>query len=121
MDNKIQIVHDVYFSDQDIDEILYSALNPTDSWFKDIDIEGNPLGEYKTDQVSRGGRLFIRDKLSGLRFMLNKEKFANGLRRFIKVNGMKYLNDSILDIYKIHMEDADRIVQYSIFGEILYM
>lgn len=120
MDNKLQVIHDVFFSDQDINDILYSALSTSDSWFTDITIEGNQIGEYITDQVSLGGKLFIRDKSSSLRFMLNKEKFANGLRRFIKANRMECVENGILDIYKIHGKDADSIVQYAIFGEILY-
>ena len=70
---------------EDIDDIMVSALEGgINYWCRKAEVKGGYLGEYASDQISRGGELILHDTED------------------------------------IDAEDADCIIQYALFGDVIY-
>lgn len=49
----------VNISQKDIDDIMYTALDSITYWCREAEVVGKYLGEYASDQISRGGSLIV--------------------------------------------------------------
>lgn len=134
----------VVITKQDIDDIMASAMEGGITyWCADavtLNKEGNLefLGEYPSEQISRGGvlKLFDFDDES---YMLTAYKLLNGIRLWLKSVGgdtSTYLaeldeehqslvnlkgNVKMLDIgYSIDAIVCDSIIQFALFGELVF-
>ena len=120
----------VTVTDQDVDDIMTTALEGgiTD-WCYKAEIVGERLGEYASEQISRGGilKLYGTDEINGdSKWWLDREKFLKGLKTFLK----KYADEDdclfreddgyTLDCGNVDSFAADMIVQCAIFGEPVY-
>lgn len=76
------------------------------------------LGEYASDQISRGGELDITDE-EGDVFTLTLNKLVNGIKLYVMKNS-KLISEGRLDMWQIDACVADAIVQYALFDEIIY-
>lgn len=114
---------------QDIDDIMATALEGGICyWCHKVEVIGECLGEYASEQISRGGtlKLYGIDQINGdSKWWLDREKFMKGLREFLK----EYAEDSCfcreddgctLEAGEIDAFAADGIVQLAIFGELVY-
>ena len=71
----LAISHDVLVTDEDIDDIMESALNSGITyWCNKVKVVGEYLGEYASDQISRGGTLKIYDCEGEAVYTLTKNK-----------------------------------------------
>lgn len=114
---------------QDIDDIMVSALEGGVSyWCKRVVVQGDYLGEYASEQISRGGRLavlldepFEDDKTC---YMLDLDKFLTGFKLWFENGCDSYdavdVSDGSVDCCRIDGTCADEIIQYALFGEIVY-
>jgi len=102
---------------QDIDDIVCTALEGGITYwcYKAKVCEDKYFGEYASDQISRGGslELFVDDEDET--FILNEENFLNGLEMYCKENKIDYADPAEIDA-----NDADCIIQYAVFGEVVY-
>ena len=109
---------------EDIDDIMVCALEGGITfWCDEARVVGEYLGEYASDQISRGGQLLLHDMEEEETYLLNKEKFMKGLKIFLDNNEGKICKlDSgyEVDPANIDANDADSIIQYAIFGELVY-
>lgn len=109
---------------EDIDDIMVCALEGGITfWCDEARVVGEYLGEYASDQISRGGQLLLHDMEEEETYLLNKEKFLKGLKIFLDNNEGKICKlDSgyEVDPANIDANDADSIIQYAIFGELVY-
>ena len=109
---------------EDIDDIMVCALEGGITfWCDEARVVGEYLGEYASDQISRGGQLLLHDMEEVETYLLNKEKFMKGLKIFLDNNEGKICKlDSgyEVDPANIDANDADSIIQYAIFGELVY-
>lgn len=124
----ITVKTNVKVTDQDIDDILSVAFDScTTYWCKMVEVVGEYLGEYASDQISRGGTLRFYDSENDEVYELTKDKFLNGVWLFLSTpttfgrvvcvdNNYEYR----LDITEIDGTDADAIVQYALFQEIVF-
>lgn len=108
---------------QDIDDIMTAALEGgITSWCYRAEVVGDYLGEYASDQISRGGKLKLYDMEGGEKYWLDRDKFLNGLKLFFEQgydqNGA--LDSGTIDAAQIDANDADAIIQLALFGEVLY-
>lgn len=118
----------VNVTDQDIDDILSAAFDgATTYWCRKFEVVGNYLGDYASDQISRGGTLKFYDSESDEVYELTKDKFLNGLKLFLNTpttfGRVVYFNSQdefCLECGEIDGADADDIVQYALFGEVVY-
>ena len=81
--------------------------------------------EYEYEHVGYGGKLQVKDDEKT--YLLTQENFQSGLQKWIDKNPNSveihhdYRNKyTTLDIGNIDAGDADCIVQYALFGELVY-
>ena len=114
---------------QDIDDIMASALEGgINYWCKRVVVQGNYLGEYASEQISRGGRLaiwleepFEDDKTC---YILDLDEFLYGFQRWLE---NCYANcdvvdsaDGSVDCGQIDATCADEIIQHALFGDLVF-
>ena len=126
--NEIFAKFTVRVSNEDIDDIVCTALEGgINYWCCEAEVEGKYLGEYASDQISRGGILKLYDSESDDVWDLDKPKLLNGISLAI-INGFlleyewaKFENEIItIDTCQIDAEVADAIIQYALFGELVF-
>lgn len=113
---------------QDVDDIMVSALEGgINYWCRRVVVQGKYLGEYASDQISRGGKLKIHvdepfDEANTEWYELDMEKFAQGFRLWLENGGDRYgaVSNGEVDTCEIDGEMADLIIQYALFGEVVY-
>ncbi len=131
MDNgkkKVAEVHAeivVDLKQEDVDDIMVIVLEGgvTAYWCRRCEVIGGEyLGEYASEQISRGGALRFYDAESDDTWDLDLEKFAQGFRRWLENGGDVYGAVSKLgvDTGEIDAEAADCIIQYALFGEVVF-
>lgn len=114
---------------QDIDDIMVSALEGgINYWCRRVVVHGDYLGEYASEQISRGGKLaiwldepFEVDKTC---YMLDRDKFLAGFKLWLE-NGcgncdVVDASDGSVDCGEIDGTAADEIVQYALFGNVVF-
>lgn len=127
MENKkfsVRVEIDVILTQQDIDDIMVSALEGgINYWCGHVRIVGEMLGDCASEQIGRDGILMLYDSDSLDKWELNLEKFLNGVKLWIENGGDRYealQSDGTLDTCEIDGDMADMIVQYALFGEVVY-
>lgn len=113
---------------QDVDDIMVSALEGGICYWCDrVTVEGQYLGKYASEQISRGGKLKIHvdepfDEANTEWYELDMEKFAQGFRLWLENGGDRYgaVSNGEVDTCEIDGEMADLIIQYALFGEVVY-
>lgn len=119
----------VRLTGQDVDDIMVSALEGgIYYWCDHVTVEGEYLGEYASDQISRNGTLKVHvaepfDENDTEWYELDIEKFMQGFRLWLENGGDHYgavSGNGKVDCGKIDAECADAITQYALFGELVY-
>lgn len=132
MENTIRVNLPAFITNEDIDNIMSSALDWISYWCDRVEVVGDYLGEYASEQISMGGELrfypieAITDNDPEY-FSLNREKLIKGIcawfdtvdddARFevINIDFTSYLLS--LDTGYIDGPRADLIIQLALFGE----
>lgn len=123
---------EVFVSAEDVDDIMSGVLDYIWYWCSEAEVVGQYLGEYASEQISHGGVLKLHDIEEDAVYELNLEKMLTGIRKWLENEGDRYgslfmdRSDSgeeriyRIDPCSIDGPMADEIVQYAIFGEIIY-
>lgn len=127
MNNELlELKLNVVVTGQDVDDIMSAALDGGICyWCSSAKVEGGYLGEYASDQISRGGvlRLFPYDDEA---HRLDKDALLNGIRMYLEAPDKPYDilesgKDGLkIDTCEVDATVADMIVQYAVFGELVY-
>ena len=127
MDKQFFDVHaelDVQISNEDIDCIMALALSDgiTD-WCSQAKVVGGVrLGEYNSDQISRGGALQLYDAEGFERpWVLDRDKFIAGFAKFLGRGGAPCVEGDRIDVCMLDSDSADVIIQYALFGELVFV
>lgn len=120
----LEVICPVTVTGQDIDDIMVAALEGGITyWCREAKVVGDFLGDYASEQISRGGKLTLHDAESEKVWELDRDKFLNGIKLWIQ-NGMDEYHalgaDGTLDCCEIDSAMADLIIQFAIFGEIIF-
>lgn len=109
-------------SDEDIDDIMSAALDGGITyWCCKAEVVGEYLGEYASEQISRGSTLKLYDIEDGTVSELTLDKFLNGLRLWIENERAFELTDAgRLDVGQIDALAADTIIQYALFNDVVF-
>lgn len=124
--DRIQVVIQIVVTGEDIDDIMASALEGGITyWCDKVKVEGHPLGEYASEQISRGGTLILHDMEEGRNELLTKEKLLQGIKMYAEQPKSSDIFEVIdhelhIDCGMVDAEVADAIIQYAIFSEIFY-
>lgn len=122
---KVSVNREVSLTNQDIDDIMCAALEGgINYWCASAEIrEEDYLGEYAHEQISRGGSLSLYDAEDDMTYTLTLDDFLRGFALACK-NGYgdtgEWIIDNKVDACNIDAEAADIIVQYALFGDIVY-
>lgn len=113
---------------EDIDDIMESAMTGCHYWCGRAYVVDEYLSEYVTEQISRGGSIMFHDmEDENLSHELTRDRFLEGLRMLFEAqngihtlmveerDGSIYVNPGMIDA-----NAADSIIQYALFGEIIY-
>ena len=112
---------EVNLTQQDIDDIMVTALEGgINYWCQEAEVVGEYLGEYASDQISRGGSLILHDEDSSDKWELTLEKFLNGVKLYFEQGCHVQVEDSTIDAGDIDANDADCIIQFALFGEVVF-
>ena len=115
----------VHLTQQDIDDIMVAALEGgINYWCSEASVEGGEfLGEYASEQISRGGTLLLYDFEEDAYRKLDLEKFLKGFKLWLE-SGMDVYNavtaSGEVDPCNIDAGCADEIIQCALFGEVVY-
>ncbi len=121
--NIIRMKLQTTISDRTMDQIVQVALEGgIEHWCEKAEIIGNYLGERDSDQISRGGQIFLYDFIGEQELYLNKRNFLEGVKLFIlNSKKRKETTDYGVRFYDIDSNHADFIIQYALFGEVKYI
>lgn len=124
--DRVQVVLQIVVTQEDIDDIMVSALEGgINYWCGKTEVDGKYLGEYASEQISRGGTLILHDTEEGRKELLTKEKLLQGIKMYAEQPNSSDIFEVIdhelhIDCGMVDAEVADAIIQYAIFAEIFY-
>ena len=108
---------------RDVDDIMCAALEGgITGWCRAAKPVGKILGEYAHEQIARGGSLMLYDAESSDKWELTLEKFLRGLVCAIE-DGCSVTIDAksgCIDTSDVDADCADIIIQYALFGELVF-
>lgn len=119
----------VVVTTEDIDDIMVSALEGGITyWCQEAEVIGERVGEgWGHEQIARGGGLRLHDREDGKHYDLTRENFLAGLKKYLQhplYDGTIQLGTHedamILDCGMIDAPAADQIIQYAVFGDVIY-
>lgn len=111
---------EIKYTQENIDDIMSMALEGGITyWCNQAKVKEKYLGTYASEQISRGGTLHLYDEEDDSEYELTLEKFITGLLLFLQENP-SFITNSDLDVCQMDAADADIIIQYALFGEIVY-
>lgn len=116
----------VIVTQEDIDDIMVGVLEGgINYWCDEAKVVGDYLGEYASQQISRGGQLLLHDFEEDETYMLNKEKFLKGLRMYFEkphpYDVLKEIGNKLrIDCCNADARVCDMIIQYALFGNVIY-
>lgn len=119
----IEVTMKITVTDQDIDDMMVTALDyGITAWCGRVEVVGEYLGEWASDQISRGGKLLLHDAETEDVWELDKEKFLNGLTLWIQnsSNQSYAIEDGKINPAMIEAEDIDEIIQIAVMGEVVF-
>jgi len=124
-DQFVTVKHKV--TDEDINDIMCTALEGgINCWCSKAEvIDGDYKGaEYASDSLSKGAKLLLHDCEDDHigdeeKFTLTKEKFMKGFQLYL-TNGVEKGRTVYTDPGDIDACEADCIIQFAVFGEIVY-
>ena len=120
----IEINKKYLVTSEDIDDIMCAALEGgINYWCRKAEVVGDYLGEYASEQISRGGTLILYDAESSDKWELNLENLLCGIEKAIEENWYpeyEWFEDGRLETSQIDAEIADGIVQLALFDEIVF-
>lgn len=118
---KLNINYTVELDNECIDDIMVTALEGGITyWCDKAEVVGEYLGEFASEQISRGGTLKLHDSEEDKTYELTLDKFLVGVTRVVSERGLDVLYQNKIDSSNIDAADADAIIQYAIFGEVVY-
>lgn len=128
MDEKkfpIHVEMNANLTQPDIDDIMCAALEDGICyWCRRAEVvEEKRCSEWGHEQIARGGALILHDAESNDKWELNLEKFLNGVKLWLQNNEDRYgavASDGTLDPGEVDAEMADLIVQYALFGKLVF-
>ena len=120
----IQATLNIKVTAQDIDDIMCSALEGGITyWCCKAEVVGNYLGEFASEQISRGGTLKLYDAEEDEVYELTLEKLLKGIKLAIQENyyaDYDWCDGTMLDTCQVDANVADVIIQLALFEEVVY-
>ena len=124
MNYEIKIEKTIKVTQEDIDDIMCSALDGGITyWCHKAEVVGEYLGEYASEQISRGGILLLHDAEEDEVYDLDLNHLLSGIRQAYEGNYFaeyEWCDGKTIDTCQVDAEVADVIVQLALFDEVVY-
>ena len=121
---RLNINFNLDITEEDIDDIMSTALEGgINYWCNEARAKGKLLGEYISEQISRGGTLLLRETEENKVHELTCEKLLKGIEQAIEEDyytQYEWWNCNGLDTGSIDAAVADIIIQLALFGTEVY-
>lgn len=115
----------ILITQEDVDDIMSAALDShfVQDWCSEVNVVGRYLGDYASEQISRGGEIWFYDIEDESYYGLTLENFMKGLKMYLADNN-SVINDNeteaMIDVGATDGVAADVIIQYALFDDIVY-
>jgi hypothetical protein len=119
----VTVQSEIILTSQDIDDIISTEFDGGGThWIGQVEVVGDYLGEYASEQISRGGRLILHDAESDDTWTLTLDNFLDGFRQWLEEGLDRYgaVYGGEVDTAQIDGTMADIIIQYALFGEYVF-
>lgn len=121
---EIEIAMKLTITQEDIDDIMAVVFEGgINYWCGKAEVVGDYLGEYASDQISRGGVLKLYDIEDDSIYELTLEKLLHGIEKAY-VDGWHldygWCDGKQLDTCQVDADVADTIIQLSLFDDVIY-
>lgn len=115
----------VKLTEDDVDSIMVSALEGgINYWCSEAEVvEERRCADWGHEQIARGGALILHDAESDDKWELSIENFIKGFRLWLENGDDRYGavdDDGTVYAGEIDGEMADCIIQYALFGEVVF-
>ena len=126
MKETMNMSFDIAVADETVDVIMSEALSGIARWCDEAEVVGEYLGTHAHEQVSRGGQLKMHEIEEDDTHILTREKFFKGLRLYVeegccREDILEFVGGGLrIDAMMVDAAVADAIVQYALFGEVVY-
>lgn len=132
MNDTFKLELTVVITDEDIDDLMSNAMDSVGYWCKKAEVVDGYLGEYASEQISRGGtlRFYPIEPITNDApkcYELTRKKLVNAIADFVNNtvdNGGILEWDSCgnarIDIGQVDGYDSDVIIQNALFGEVVF-
>ncbi len=122
----LKVEMEIAVSQEDIDDIMVGALEGGIAyWCDKAEVEGKYLGEYGHEQIARGGQLKLHDREEDKVYTLDLERLLNGIKLYaqnpVGCNCLDMVDGQLeIDCCYVDAVACDAIIQYALFGEVVY-
>jgi len=120
----IPVTTTIRVTEEDIDDIMVSALEGGITyWCWKAEVVGDYLGEYASEQISRGGILRLHDSEEDAVYELDIEKMLRGIEKAYADHWFAdygWCDGKTLDCCQVDADVADTIVQLALFDDVIY-
>lgn len=120
----VDVISTINVTQEDIDDIMCSAFEGgISSWCSCAEVVGDYLGEYASEQISRGGMLILHDAEDNEEYDLDLNQLLNGIKQAYEGNYFseyEWCDGKTIDTCQVDAEVADAIIQLALFDEIVY-
>ena len=124
MEHLITITRQIKVTQEDIDDIMCSALEGGITyWCCKAEVVGEYLGEYASEQISRGGTLKLYDSVEDEVYELTLADVLKGIQLAIQegyYTDYGWCDGETLDTCQVDADVADCIIQFALFEEVVY-
>ena len=132
-ESRIKVEMSVVVTPEDIDDMMVSALEGGITyWCDEAKVIGDYLGKYASEQISRGGSLWLHciespDDSETDVYELTPDKFLRGLKMYLEDPNKPYdifdgsgEKELRIDCGMVDATVADMIIQYALFEDIVF-
>lgn len=120
----VDVISTIKVTQEDIDDIMCTALEGgINYWCSCAEVVGDYLGEYASEQISRGGMLLLHDAEEDEEYDLDLNQLLNGIKQAYDGNYFaeyEWCDGKTIDTCQIDAEVADVIVQLALFDDVIY-
>ena len=124
MEYTISVERKIKVTDQDIDDIIATAFEGgINYWCYKAEVVGDYLGEFASEQISRGGTVRLYDSVEDAVYELTLENFMEGLTKAIEDNWYDeygWYDGNSIDTCNVDADVADVIIQLALFDDVIY-
>lgn len=121
---EIEITTKMTVTTQDIDDIMVAALEGgINYWCNAAEVVGDYLGEFASDQISRGGMLRLYDAESNDVYNLTLDGVLRGIQKAYEGHWFSeygWCDGNTIDACQVDADVADAIVQLALFDDVIF-